>query len=72
MAMRLVEERLAACVSVLPGVVSTYRWEGELRQDREVLLIAKTTEDKYQALERRIIELHPHDLPEVLAFTVWS
>lgn len=63
----LVEERLAACVNLVPGVRSIYRWEGELHDDAEVLLLVKTRPDRLQALAARVKELHPYALPEVLA-----
>lgn len=62
----LVEERLAACVNVVPGVRSIYRWEGRVEDDDEVLLVVKTRADRAQALEARVRALHPYDLPEVL------
>ena len=62
----LVEERLAACVNVIPGVRSIYRWEGEVQDDPEVVLIIKTRADRCEALAARIKDLHPYDLPEVL------
>ena len=64
----LVEERLAACASVQPGVASVYRWQGRVEQAQEALLVAKTTRDRLEALVARIQALHPYDLPEVLAF----
>lgn len=63
----LVEERLAACVNVLPGVRSVYRWEGRVQAADEVLLLIKTTADRYPQLQERLVELHPHELPELLA-----
>ncbi len=63
----LVTERLAACVNVLPGVRSTYRWQGRLEQADEVLLVIKTTPGRYPALQARLPELHPYELPELLA-----
>lgn len=63
----LVEERLAACVQALPGLRSTYRWDGELQQASETLLLVKTTADRYAALERTLAAHHPYDLPEILA-----
>jgi periplasmic divalent cation tolerance protein len=62
----LVEERLAACVNVIPGVRSIYRWEGGVQDDAEVVLIIKTQEDRCEALAARIKDLHPYDVPEVL------
>ena len=66
LARALVEERLAACVNVVPGIRSFYRWEGEVQNDAELLLIAKTCADRCSALAARVDELHPYDLPEVL------
>jgi periplasmic divalent cation tolerance protein len=62
----LVEER-PACVSLLPGVVSTYHWQGRVEQASEVQLLAKTTADRRDALMTRLAELHPYELPEILA-----
>lgn len=67
LALALVSERLAACVSVLPGVRSTYRWQGEIERADEVLLLIKTTRDRLDALSARVQALHPNELPEVLA-----
>ena len=62
----LVEERLAACVNVIPGVRSIYRWGGEIQDDPEVLLIVKTRAERCEALAARIQDLHPYDVAEVL------
>jgi periplasmic divalent cation tolerance protein len=62
----LVEERLAACVNVIPGVRSIYRWEDDIQDDPEVVLIIKTQADRCEALAARIEDLHPYDVPEVL------
>lgn len=67
MAGRLLEEGLIACANVVPGVRSVYRWEGETRNDNEVLMLLKTTSETARALTERISELHPYDVPEVLA-----
>ena len=63
----LVEERLAACVNVLPGVRSTYRWQGQVQRDDEVLLMIKTTTDRLDDLRERLPALHPYELPELIA-----
>ncbi|RMH92895.1 divalent-cation tolerance protein CutA [Lysobacter pythonis] len=63
----LVEERLAACVNLVPGLLSTYRWQGKIARDDELLLIVKTTAERLDALRTRLVELHPHELPELLA-----
>lgn len=67
LARALVEERLAACVNVIPGVRSIYRWEGAIEEDAELLLLVKTHEARLDALAARVKELHPYALPEVLA-----
>lgn len=66
----LVEERLAACANVLPGVVSLYRWEGAMQRDDEVMMVLKTTRDRAPSLTRRAIELHPYEVPELLTLPV--
>lgn len=63
----LVDERLAACVNLLPGLQSVYRWQGQVERADEVLLLVKTTADRFDALCARIKALHPAELPEVLA-----
>lgn len=63
----LVDERLAACVSVLPGIASIYRWQGKVERADEMLLLAKTTRERLAALTARIAALHPYELPEVIA-----
>jgi periplasmic divalent cation tolerance protein len=68
LARRLVDARLAACVNVVPGVRSIYRWEGEVHEDTEAVLIIKTAAGRCEELASRIEELHPYDLPEVLVF----
>jgi periplasmic divalent cation tolerance protein len=66
----LVEERLAACVNQLPGVRSTYRWQGKIEEGGEELLIIKTNKDLFTALEQRVRELHSYAVPEVIAVPV--
>lgn len=70
MARILVDEGLAACGSVLPGLTSIYRWEGELREEAEALLLLKTPDTTLPRLLRRIPELHTYDVPEVLALPI--
>jgi periplasmic divalent cation tolerance protein len=67
MARVLVDERLAACVTVVPGARSTYRWGAEVKVADEILLLIKTTAAGAPALAARIQELHPYDVPEVIA-----
>jgi periplasmic divalent cation tolerance protein len=66
----LVAERLAACVNILSGVESVYRWEGKVARDSEILLIIKTTDDKYSQMEKRVKALHSYSTPEVIAFRI--
>lgn len=63
----LVEKRLAACVQVMPGVRSVYRWQGRVERAEEWLLFIKTEAWRYEALERAVRELHPYQMPELLA-----
>lgn len=69
-ARRAVEERLAACVQVLPGVRSTYRWEGSLEEADEVRVEIKTSPARLLELERLATETHPYDVPELLVLPV--
>jgi periplasmic divalent cation tolerance protein len=66
----LVEKQFAACVNVVPGLRSIYRWKGEIQRDPEVLLLIKTREDRFDALREAILALHPYELPEVIAVPV--
>jgi periplasmic divalent cation tolerance protein len=66
----LVAEKLAACVSIVPGVSSRYWWQGRIEQSKEILLIIKTTPRRYQELERRVKDLHSYSVPEILATPV--
>jgi periplasmic divalent cation tolerance protein len=66
----LVNERLAACVNVLPGIRSIFRWEGRVESSTEALLVIKSRGDAYPDLEARILELHPYELPEVVAVAI--
>jgi periplasmic divalent cation tolerance protein len=68
----LVEERLAACANLLPAIRSIYRWQGKLQDENEVLLLLKTRAEHLERLKLRILELHPYEVPEVLAVPVES
>ncbi len=70
LARQLVEERLCACVNVVPGVRSFFRWQGEVDQAEELLLVGKTTASVARRLRDRIAELHPYQVPEVLELAV--
>jgi periplasmic divalent cation tolerance protein len=67
----LVSERLVACVNAMP-VRSCYRWKGEICRDREELLIMKTRESLFARVMERVKELHPYEVPEILALPVWG
>jgi len=66
----LVEERLAACVNIVPGLLSIYRWQGKLCRDRELLLIVKTQRTRFPGMARRIASLHPYSVPQILAVPI--
>lgn len=66
----LVEERLAACVNRISGVVSTYRWQEKIETEQECLLLIKSTRERFDALKHRIQELHSYELPEIIAVEV--
>jgi periplasmic divalent cation tolerance protein len=69
-AQALVDERLAACVNVVPGVVSVYRWKGSVQRDDELLLVIKTQAEAVEALRARLIALHSYELPEVVVLAI--
>ena len=66
----LVSEQLAACVNIVPTVTSVYRWKGKLLNDKEHLLIIKSSAHRYRAIEKQILALHPYELPEVIAVPI--
>jgi len=66
-ARRLVEERRAACVNLVPGITSVYRWKGAIEEEPEVLMLVKTSAAQLPGLEARLAELHPYDVPECVA-----
>ncbi len=65
----LVEERLVACGSALPGAISQYYWQGELCKEQETVVLLKTTPKNLSAIEARFSSLHPFEVPEMLTFT---
>lgn len=72
LAQALVEARLAACVQVLPGVRSVYRWQDRVEHDEESLLLAKTTDARFEELKTFVLAHHPYELPEIVAVPVAS
>jgi periplasmic divalent cation tolerance protein len=69
-AKKVVGEKLAACANILPAVRSIYFWQGKAQDENEVLVLLKTRRPQYERLKARILELHPYDVPEVIAIAV--
>ncbi len=69
LARQLVEQRLAACVNLLPPMLSVYRWQGQVEQAQEVQVLIKTCADRLDALTAAIVRLHPYELPEIIAIS---
>ena len=69
-AIRIVEQGLAACVNQVPGLTSVYKWEGEMKTGTEVLLLIKTTTERCAQLMSELAEIHPYELPEVIAVPI--
>lgn len=65
---KLVETQLAACVQILPQMESVYRWQGKVERQPELLLIAKTTAERFEELEEQVRALHSYDTPEIVSF----
>src|SRR5215813_6774949 len=63
----LVEARLAACVQILPEIESIYRWDGEVQREKEVLILAKTSAEKFAELEKSVRAIHSYETPEIVA-----
>jgi periplasmic divalent cation tolerance protein len=70
LARTLVEEGLAACGNIVPGLRSIYRWQGAVVDEPEVLLLLKTTAERFEPLRARVVALHPYEVPEVLSLAV--
>jgi periplasmic divalent cation tolerance protein len=70
LARALVDEGLAACVNIVPGVRSIYQWDGRVQEDDEVLCLIKTRPAVFDRARDRILQLHPYEVPEILAFAV--
>ena len=69
-ARRLVEERLAACVQILPPMTSVYTWEGRIVESAESLLLIKTVRSAYPTLETRLRQIHPYQTPEIIVLPI--
>lgn len=70
LARRVIEERLAACANLIPGVVSIYRWQGEVRRESEVQVVFKTTAGLAALLQERLLDWHPYDVPEFVILPI--
>lgn len=70
LAKQLVENKLAACVNILPGLTSIYHWQDQIESAQEHLLLIKTSSAHYSAIERFITDQHPYDSPEIIAFSI--
>jgi periplasmic divalent cation tolerance protein len=66
----LVSERLAGCVQILPEIQSIYRWQGEVAREMEILLLAKTTRDRFADLVSSVTEIHSYETPEIVALSI--
>ena len=70
LARALVEEKLAACVNIIPGIQSVYHWEDAVHVDEELLLICKSRTERFDLLQNRVQALHPYDVPEIISIPV--
>src|SRR5574338_383690 len=66
----LVSEQLAACVNLVSQIRSIYRWQGEISDDTETLAVIKTTDERFEAMRTRLVELHPYEVAEVIALPI--
>ena len=70
LAKSVVNEKLAACANLFPALRSIYKWQGKVQDENEVLVLFKTRQEHYENLKARILELHPYEVPEILAIPV--
>lgn len=70
LAASIVEQQLAACVNIIPGITSVYHWDNEIQHDQEWLLLIKTTGDMSETLKEAIMKIHPYDSPELISVDV--
>ncbi|NNJ91487.1 MAG: divalent-cation tolerance protein CutA [Gammaproteobacteria bacterium] len=66
----LISQHMAACINQVPGITSIYEWEGKIEENNEVLLLIKSTEERFDAIQRLVIEEHSYELPELIAVPV--
>lgn len=72
MGRKLVEERLAACVNIVPRVESVFLWKGRICREKESLMILKTVRRRFKSLEKRVMQLHPYSVPEIISLPIRS
>jgi len=72
LAFSLVEARLAACVNILPPIQSVYQWKDQIENASEIMMLIKTTQERYPAVEESIFRLHPYEVPEIIALPIVS
>ena len=66
----LISQHMAACVNLLPGIISIYEWDGKIERSQEVLLLIKSTEQRQETIRKLVLEKHPYELPELVTVTV--
>ena len=66
----LISRRLAACVNIVPGMTSIFAWKGRVERARELLLVVKTTQGRFSALEQAVRKLHPYEVPEIISLPI--
>ena len=69
-ARELVDRRLAACVNIVPGLTSVYRWKGKVESEAELLLVIKTTRDRFEDLREALLTVHPYEVPEIVGVPI--
>ncbi len=69
-AQRLVTDRLAACVNIIPKITSIYAWQGVIQRDEEVMLLIKSKQSAFKQLEQVITQLHPYDVAEIISLSI--
>lgn len=69
-ARQLINDKIAACINILPGITSIYTWQGNIETEQEHLLLIKTRKDRFQAIEKSIQTSHPYEIPEIIAIPV--
>lgn len=67
---QLINDKIAACINILPGLTSIFRWQGKIETEQEHLLLIKTRKDRYQAVEKSIQTNHPYEIPEIIAIPI--